>query len=76
MRQPCGQRDVVADHDDPVAGQFCQDTEWQAVIGHIDDPAPQAGMFGRAFAIRFAPVTFAVAVLAGTGVGLLVLGLR
>ncbi len=38
--------------------------------------AMQAGMFGRAFAIRFAPVTFAVAVLAGTGVGMLVLGLR
>ncbi len=38
--------------------------------------AMQAGMFGRAFAIRFAPVTFAVAVLAGTGVGLLVLGHR
>ncbi|TQK29127.1 hypothetical protein FBY28_2124 [Arthrobacter sp. SLBN-53] len=38
--------------------------------------AMQAGMFGRAFAIRFAPLTFAVAVLAGTGVGLLLLGDR
>ncbi|SDC29642.1 hypothetical protein SAMN04488581_0488 [Mycolicibacterium neoaurum] len=38
--------------------------------------AMQAGMFGRAFAIRFAPLTFVVAVLAGTGVGLLLLGNR
>ena len=38
--------------------------------------AMQAGMFGRAFAIRFAPLTFVVAVLAGTGVGLLLLGDR
>jgi uncharacterized protein len=38
--------------------------------------AMQVGMFGRAFAIRFAPLTFAVATLAGTGVGLLVLGDR
>ncbi len=38
--------------------------------------AMQGGMFGRAFAVRFAPLTFAVAVLAGTGVGLLVLGDR
>lgn len=38
--------------------------------------AMQAGMFGRAFAIRFAPLSFVVAVLAGTGVGLLLLGDR
>ncbi|OHU07212.1 permease [Mycobacterium syngnathidarum] len=36
--------------------------------------AMQAGMFGRAFAIRFSPATFVVATLAATGVGLLVLG--
>ena len=36
--------------------------------------AMQAGVFGRAFAIRFAPVTFLVATVAGTAVGLLVLG--
>ncbi|MGE0219113.1 permease [Mycolicibacterium sp.] len=36
--------------------------------------AMQAGMFGRAFAIRFAPLTFAVAVAAATGVGLLMIG--
>ncbi|UXA20977.1 permease [Mycobacterium sp. SMC-4] len=38
--------------------------------------AMQAGMFGRAFAVRFAPVTFLVATLMATGVGLLVLGNR
>lgn len=38
--------------------------------------AMQAGMFGRAFAIRFAPVTFVVATALGTGVGLLILGAR
>jgi uncharacterized membrane protein YraQ (UPF0718 family) len=38
--------------------------------------AMQAGMFGRAFAVRFAPVTFAVATALGTGIGLLVLGAR
>jgi uncharacterized membrane protein YraQ (UPF0718 family) len=38
--------------------------------------AMQAGMFGRAFALRFAPVTFVVATVLGTGVGLLVLGAR
>lgn len=38
--------------------------------------AMQAGMFGRSFAIRFAPVTFVVATVLGTGVGLLVLGAR
>ncbi|WKG02930.1 permease [Mycolicibacterium sp. HK-90] len=36
--------------------------------------AMQAGMFGRAFAVRFAPTTFVVATLVATGVGLLVLG--
>lgn len=36
--------------------------------------ALQAGTFGRAFAARFAPATFAVAVLAAVGSGLLVLG--
>ena len=36
--------------------------------------AMQAGVFGRAFAIRFAPVTFLVATVSGTAVGLLVLG--
>lgn len=38
--------------------------------------AMQAGMFGRAFAIRFAPATFAVSTAVATGVGLLVLGAR
>ena len=36
--------------------------------------AMQSGLFGRAFALRFAPATFAVATVAATGVGLLVLG--
>jgi uncharacterized membrane protein YraQ (UPF0718 family) len=36
--------------------------------------AMQAGMFGRRFAIRFAPATLIVATLVATGVGLLVLG--
>jgi len=36
--------------------------------------AMQAGMFGRRFALRFAPLTFLVATLAATGIGLLVLG--
>ncbi|HVL84593.1 MAG TPA: permease [Pseudonocardia sp.] len=36
--------------------------------------ALQAGTFGRAFALRFAPVTFAVAVLCAVGAGVLVLG--
>jgi uncharacterized protein len=36
--------------------------------------AMQAGMFGRAFAMRFAPATFAVAILAATTVGVLLLG--
>lgn len=38
--------------------------------------AMQAGMFGRAFAIRFAPTTFVVATLVATGVGLLLVGPR
>jgi len=38
--------------------------------------AMQAGMFGRAFATRFAPVTFVVATLVATGVGLLTVGPR
>ncbi|MGV0678424.1 permease [Mycolicibacterium fortuitum] len=36
--------------------------------------AMQAGMFGRAFANRFAPVTFLVATVVATGVGLLIVG--
>jgi hypothetical protein len=36
--------------------------------------AMQAGMFGRSFAVRFAPATFVVATVAATVVGLLVLG--
>jgi uncharacterized protein len=36
--------------------------------------AMQAGMFGRAFAIRFAPATFVVATLVATAVGLLMVG--
>jgi uncharacterized protein len=36
--------------------------------------AMQAGMFGRAFAVRFAPSTFLVAVVCAYAVGLLVLG--
>jgi uncharacterized protein len=38
--------------------------------------AMQAGMFGRAFAARFAPATFLVAIACACGVGLLVLGGR
>jgi hypothetical protein len=34
----------------------------------------QSGMFGRAFAIRFAPATFVVATVSATVIGLLVLG--
>jgi uncharacterized protein len=36
--------------------------------------AMQSGMFGRAFAARFAPTTLVVAVAAATTVGLLLLG--
>lgn len=36
--------------------------------------AMQAGMFGRAFALRFAPLTFVVATLTATVVGAIVLG--
>ena len=36
--------------------------------------AMQAGMFGRAFAVRFAPVTFLVATVMATIVGLVLLG--
>ncbi len=36
--------------------------------------AMQAGMFGRRFAVRFAPATFVVATLVATAVGFLVLG--
>ena len=36
--------------------------------------AMQAGMFGRRFAIRFAPMTFVVATIVATVVGLVVLG--
>jgi uncharacterized membrane protein YraQ (UPF0718 family) len=38
--------------------------------------AMQAGMFGRAFAARFAPCTFIVAIASACGVGLFVLGGR
>ncbi|WP_431960790.1 permease [Mycobacterium sp. smrl_JER01] len=38
--------------------------------------AMQAGMFGRPFAVRFAPVTFLVATVTATVVGLVVLGNR
>lgn len=38
--------------------------------------AMQTGMFGRAFAVRFAPTTFLVATTVATTVGLLVLGNR
>jgi hypothetical protein len=38
--------------------------------------ALQAGTFGRAFAVRFAPATFVVAVTSAVVVGLLVLGAR
>lgn len=36
--------------------------------------AMQAGMFGRTFAVRFAPATFVIATLTATAVGLLILG--
>ncbi|MEU4245190.1 permease [Actinoplanes sp. NPDC026619] len=35
--------------------------------------AMQAGMFGRRFVVRFAPATFAAAILIGTGAGLVLL---
>lgn len=38
--------------------------------------ALQAGTFGRAFAVRFAPATFVVAVLCAVSSGLLILGVR
>ena len=38
--------------------------------------AMQSGIFGRAFAIRFAPTTFVVATVVGTVVGLVLLGGR
>jgi uncharacterized membrane protein YraQ (UPF0718 family) len=38
--------------------------------------AMQSGMFGRPFAMRFAPATFVIATLVATGVGLLMLGQR
>jgi uncharacterized membrane protein YraQ (UPF0718 family) len=38
--------------------------------------ALQAGLFGRAFALRFAPATFVVATVVATAVGLLMLGQR
>ena len=37
-------------------------------------PALQAGTFGRAFALRFAPLTFVVAVTCAVLAGLLVFG--
>jgi uncharacterized protein len=36
--------------------------------------AMQTGMFGRAFATRFAPATFAVATLVATAVGVVLVG--
>jgi uncharacterized membrane protein YraQ (UPF0718 family) len=36
--------------------------------------AMQSGMFGRAFALRFAPATLVVATVAATAIGVLVLG--
>lgn len=38
--------------------------------------AMQVGMFGRAFAVRFAPTTFIVATSVATGVGLVMVGAR
>jgi hypothetical protein len=35
--------------------------------------AMQSGAFGRAFVVRFAPLTFVVAVLCGLGVGAVLL---
>jgi uncharacterized membrane protein YraQ (UPF0718 family) len=35
--------------------------------------AMQAGIFGRRFAVRFAPATFVLAILVATGVGLVLL---
>ncbi len=49
------------------------------VVGPIVDVkliALQAGTFGRAFALRFAPATLAVAVLCATATGLLLVGTR
>lgn len=46
------------------------------VVGPMVDlklVAMQAGVFGRRFALRFAPATFAVAVLAAVGVGAVIL---
>jgi uncharacterized membrane protein YraQ (UPF0718 family) len=47
------------------------------VVGPVVDVkliAMQAGTFGRAFALRFAPVTFVVAIVCAVAAGLLVLG--
>jgi uncharacterized protein len=36
----------------------------------------QSGLFGRAFAMRFAPLTLLVATMCATAVGFVVLGVR
>ncbi len=53
----------------PVVGKLVFLTVGPAV--DIKLFAMQSGTFGRRFAVRFAPVTFVVAVLVGVGVGLL-----
>ena len=56
----------------PVVGKLVFLTVGPAV--DIKLFAMQSGTFGRRFAVRFAPLTFVVAVLVGTGVGLLFFG--
>jgi len=47
---------------------------WRGEVDHPMACQRQAGMFGRRFAIRFAPTTFVVATSGATAVALLVLG--
>ncbi|MET3807567.1 uncharacterized membrane protein YraQ (UPF0718 family) [Nakamurella sp. UYEF19] len=56
----------------PVVGKLVFLTVGPAV--DIKLFAMQSGTFGRRFAVRFAPVTFVVAVLVGVGTGLLFFG--
>jgi uncharacterized protein len=53
----------------PVVGKLVFLTVGPAV--DIKLFAMQSGTFGRRFAVRFAPITFVVAVLVGVGTGLL-----
>ncbi|GAA1999659.1 permease [Nakamurella flavida] len=58
----------------PVVGKLVFLTVGPAV--DVKLVAMQAGTFGRRFTVRFAPLTFVVAIVIGTGVGLLFWGGR